>query len=77
MLRIQINGFEKVIQKLQGEIVARERSQVETEKLIQSLRDEIAALKGQGPRGQGAGSEGLGFNGRARVKVVRPVSAPE
>jgi S1-C subfamily serine protease len=46
MLRIQINGFEKVIRKLQGELSVREQSQAETDKLIDSLRAEIANLKG-------------------------------
>jgi S1-C subfamily serine protease len=46
MLRIQVSGFEKVIQKLQSEITARERSQAETAKLVESLKTEIAQLKG-------------------------------
>jgi S1-C subfamily serine protease len=45
MLRIQINGFEKVIQKLQTELSIRDQSQSATDKLVQSLREEIAALK--------------------------------
>ena len=57
MLRIQINGFEKVIHKLQGEISARDQSQAETDKLIESLRAEIAALKGQGAGDKGQATD--------------------
>ncbi len=45
MLRIQVDAFEKVIRKLQGEIDARSQSQSDTEKLIRSLREEISQLK--------------------------------
>jgi hypothetical protein len=49
MLRIQVSGFEKVIERLQAEVTARDKSQAEMVKLIRSLQDEVATLKRQGP----------------------------
>ncbi|HEY2146390.1 MAG TPA: S1C family serine protease, partial [Pirellulales bacterium] len=60
MLRIQVSGFEKVIQKLEGELAAREKSQADTTKLVESLETEIAQLKGakdhKGTRDEGRGT---------------------
>ena len=57
MLRIQISGFQKVIERLQAELSARDQSQADMVKLIKSLQDEIATLKGQGARDKGQGTE--------------------
>jgi S1-C subfamily serine protease len=54
MLRIQVSGFEKVIQKLQVELAVREQSQAETAMLVESLKAEIAQLKGARDDGSGA-----------------------
>ena len=50
MLRIQISGFQKVIERLQAELSARDQSQADMVKLIKSLQDEVATLKRQGAR---------------------------
>jgi hypothetical protein len=47
MLRIQVTGFEKVIRKLQAELIARDAAQIESQKQIQSLQEEVAALHKQ------------------------------
>ncbi len=57
MLRIQISGFQKVIERLQAELSARDQSQADMVKLIKSLQDEVATLKGQGARDKGQGTE--------------------
>ncbi len=54
MLRIQVSGFEKVIQKLEGELAAREKSQADTTKLVESLKTQIAQLRGARDEGRGA-----------------------
>jgi len=48
MLRIQVSGFEKVIRKLQAELVARDAAQIEAQKQIESLQAEVAALRSGG-----------------------------
>jgi S1-C subfamily serine protease len=53
MLRLQVTGFEKVIKKLQTELAAREQSQAQTTKLVESLKAEIAELKGARDDGRG------------------------
>ena len=45
MLRIQVSGFEKVIRKLQAELIARDAAQIESQKQIESLQAEVAALR--------------------------------
>jgi S1-C subfamily serine protease len=60
MLRVQVSGFEKVIQKLQTEIASREQSQAETARLVESLKTEIAQLKQARDEGRGARDEGRG-----------------
>jgi hypothetical protein len=69
MLRIQINGFEKVIERLQAELSARDQSQADMVKLIKSLQDEIATLKGQGAgsQGQRTADKGLPAHGATLV----------
>ena len=57
MLRIQISGFQKVIERLQAELSARDQSQADMVKLIKSLQDEIATLKAR-DKGQAAGDKG-------------------
>jgi len=47
MLRIQALGFEKVIRKLQAELVARDTAQIESERQIQSLQAEVLELHKQ------------------------------
>jgi hypothetical protein len=56
MLRIQISGFQKVIERLQAELSARDQSQADMVMLIKSLQDEVATLKGQGARNKGEGT---------------------
>ncbi|HKD38257.1 MAG TPA: S1C family serine protease [Pirellulales bacterium] len=73
MLRIQVSGFEKVIQKLETEIAAREQSQSETAKLVESLKAEIAQLKGARDGQQGARDEGRG----TRTDGQAPQAAPK
>ncbi len=46
----QLNGFEKVIAVLQTEIAARKQTQTDEERLIESLRAELAQLKSQHAR---------------------------
>ncbi len=78
MLRIQVNGFEKVIEKLQGEISARQKSQAETEKLVESLRAELAAFKGEsaGDKGQGTGDKGQGTGDKGQGGADTAPSKP-
>jgi hypothetical protein len=47
MLRIQALGFEKVIRKLQAELVARDAAQIESQRQIQSLQEEVLELHKQ------------------------------
>lgn len=47
MLRLQVSGFEKVIQKLQTELMARDASQIESQRRIESLEAEVASLRQQ------------------------------
>ena len=44
MLRIQLNAFEQVIQRLQHQLELRERSEADTQKLVESLRHEVQDL---------------------------------
>ncbi len=64
MLRIQVNGFEKVIQRLQAEIAAREKSQAQTAKLVQSLRDRNRRAQRAGSREQRSWGPGAMTHGR-------------
>jgi hypothetical protein len=57
MLRIQVSGFQKVIERLQDELAARDKSQAEMVKLIRSLQDEVSTLKGQGTATKAAGTK--------------------
>jgi hypothetical protein len=45
MLRIQVSGFEKVIRKLQAELIARDAAQIEAQQQIELLQAEVAALR--------------------------------
>ena len=47
MLRRQVEGFDKLIHRLQAELAARDAAQVENERLIQSLRQENEQLRRQ------------------------------
>jgi hypothetical protein len=47
MLRRQVEGFDKLIHRLQAELAARDAAQIENEKLIQSLRQENEQLRHQ------------------------------
>lgn len=47
MLRIQVLGFEKVIRKLQTELIARDAAQMESQRRIESLQAEVAELHKQ------------------------------
>lgn len=47
MLRMQLSGFEKVIQKLQLEIKSRDAVQIESQHEIESLQAEVATLRKQ------------------------------
>jgi hypothetical protein len=45
MLRIQVTAFEQVIHRLQDELARRDKSQAETDKLVQELRQEVEQLR--------------------------------
>jgi hypothetical protein len=47
MLHRQVDGFDKLIHRLQAELAARDAAQMENEKLIQSLRQENEQLRRQ------------------------------
>jgi hypothetical protein len=47
MLRIQVLGFEKVIRKLQAELVEREAAQIEAQRQIQTLQEKVVELRKQ------------------------------
>jgi hypothetical protein len=47
MLRMQLTGFEKVIQKLQTELAARDAAQIQSQRQIESLQTEVADLHKQ------------------------------
>jgi hypothetical protein len=47
LLRMQIDAFTQVIERLQAELARRDEVQRETNKLIQSLTDEVARLRRQ------------------------------
>ncbi|HEX3997692.1 MAG TPA: hypothetical protein VHX65_03980 [Pirellulales bacterium] len=47
MLRLQVSGFEKVIHKLQAELMARDATEIESQRRIQSLQEEVASLRKQ------------------------------
>jgi hypothetical protein len=47
MLRRQVEGFDKLIHRLQAELAARDVAQAENERLIQSLRQENEQLRRQ------------------------------
>jgi hypothetical protein len=47
MLRIQLTGFEKVIQKLQTELAVRDAAQIQSQRQIESLQTEVADLRKQ------------------------------
>ncbi len=72
MLRIQVSGFQKVIERLQDELAARDKSQAEMVKLIRSLQDEVATLKAQGARGNGE----AGVNEKPAAHATAKTTAP-
>jgi len=47
MLRIQLGAFDQVIRKLQDELARREKSQADSDKVLESLRREVDSLRGQ------------------------------
>ncbi len=47
MLRIQLTAFEQVIHKLQDELARRDKSQAETDKVVEQLRQEVDQLRRQ------------------------------
>jgi hypothetical protein len=80
MLRIQVSGFQKVIERLQDELAARDKSQAEMVKLIRSLQDEVAALKvqGAGPAlSRSKGGNGQGDASEKSPSAKTAASAPK
>ena len=47
MLRVQVDGFEKLIRRLQAELAARDAQQAEAQRQIEALRQEVRELHKQ------------------------------